>query len=220
VIRQTSQAKARLEKETAEAELAKLVEEGETAPAPVSPLAASCMARVQANWQTNPLHNILIIHPGSRNLRIGRASDYYPKEVPNCIARPSNAPNRGTDPPVPGSRVKRLAARAEEQRAAKRQRLEQGAADGADGNAAADVLEGEDLTEWENPVDSHITTLREYLKEHLRLRRLSTNFDEVRRVRAANAKVKPDSIPEHNDPFRIDWTETKGRDFFVGHEVS
>ena len=62
------------------------------------------------------LSHILILHPGSRNLRIGRASDFYPKEVPNCIARPVIAANRGQDPPVPGSRAKRLASEHSEAR--------------------------------------------------------------------------------------------------------
>lgn len=66
---------------------------------------------------TNPLNNILIIHPGSRNLRFGRASDFYPKEVPNCIARPKTATHRGRDPPIPGSRAKQSAVQTAEARA-------------------------------------------------------------------------------------------------------
>jgi len=31
--------------------------------------------------------DVIVIHPGSRYLRIGRASDAFPKEIPNCIAR-------------------------------------------------------------------------------------------------------------------------------------
>jgi actin-related protein 8 len=62
----------------------------------------------------------LIIHPGSRNLRIGRASDFYPKEIPNCIARPANAVPDGCDPPVPGRRYSKQ----DDERASKRAKLD------------------------------------------------------------------------------------------------
>jgi actin-related protein 8 len=40
------------------------------------------------------------------------------------------------------------------------------------------------------------------------------------RVKASNAKSKPEAIPEHNDPYRIDWTEVKGKNYVVGVDVS
>jgi actin-related protein 8 len=40
--------------------------------------------------------NVIVIHPGSRFLRIGRACDLNPVMVPNCIARK-------TAPPVPAT---------------------------------------------------------------------------------------------------------------------
>jgi hypothetical protein len=39
-------------------------------------------------------------------------------------------------------------------------------------------------------------------------------------VKASNAKSKPEAIPEHNDPYRIDWTEVKGKNYIVGVDVS
>lgn len=69
-------------------------------------------------------------------------------------------------------------------------------------------------------VDKHIEDLRDYLRNRLRQNRLSTDYRDGFRVKQYNAKVKPESIPEHNDPFRIDWTEVNGKKFFVGTEVS
>jgi actin-related protein 8 len=46
----------------------------------------------------------LIIHPGSRNLRVGRASDFYPKEIPNCVARPAKAVPANCEASAPGGR--------------------------------------------------------------------------------------------------------------------
>jgi hypothetical protein len=39
-------------------------------------------------------------------------------------------------------------------------------------------------------------------------------------VITANEKVKPEPLPEHNDPYRIDWTEVEGRNYIIGQEVS
>ena len=41
--------------------------------------------------------NVLVIHPGTRFLRIGRASDVFPIAVPHVIARKSEVP---VPPPV------------------------------------------------------------------------------------------------------------------------
>lgn len=69
-------------------------------------------------------------------------------------------------------------------------------------------------------VDTNIGYLRDYLREKLRANRLSTDYREGTRVKAFNAKVKPEPIPEHNDPYRFDWTEVDGKPFVVGTEVS
>jgi actin-related protein 8 len=118
-----------------------------------------------------------ILHPGSRNLRLGRASDFYPHEVPNCIARPPGIAG-GKDAPTPGKR-------------------------------SADEA-----------FDANIGHLREYLRNRLRQNKLTTDWKEGARVKAANAKAKPESIPEHNDPRRIEWTEDlDGRKFVVGTDA-
>lgn len=69
-------------------------------------------------------------------------------------------------------------------------------------------------------MDTNIGYLRDYLREKLRANRLSTDYREGTRVKAFNAKVKPEPIPEHNDPYRFDWTEVEGKPFVVGTEVS
>ncbi|OCF41209.1 hypothetical protein I317_04955 [Kwoniella heveanensis CBS 569] len=210
VIRQLSQAKAKQEKVDAEAERERLAgEEDEVS-------------------ELHPLHHTLIIHPGSRNLRIGRASDFYPKEIPNCIARPATAPNRGEDPPIPGSRAKRVAQRALEKREVKKRRQANGEGENGDvemngsGNRRLDEEDSEDDNgegKWVDPVDANIGHLRDYLRNRLVQERLATDWKESARVKAANAKVKPENLPEHNDPYRIDWTETDGRPYYIGTEA-
>lgn len=50
--------------------------------------------------------DIIIIHPGSRFLRIGRASDAYPVTIPHVIARKFNTP---PNPPTVFARIRRVA---------------------------------------------------------------------------------------------------------------
>ncbi|WVW83184.1 hypothetical protein I302_105202 [Kwoniella bestiolae CBS 10118] len=171
--------------------------------------------------EVNPLNYTLIIHPGSRNLRIGRASDFYPKEIPNCIARPAKAVNRGSDPPVPGSRAKRIAERALEKRRNKKRKNDEG--EDVDMNGNGQVEDGSDEDngegEWVDPVDTSIGHLREYLRHRLVQERLATDWKEGTRVKATNAKVRPENLPEHNDPYRIDWTESDNRPYYIGTEA-
>jgi actin-related protein 8 len=54
----------------------------------------------------------------------------------------------------------------------------------------------------------------------LRANRLATDYKEGTRVKASNARVKPEAIPEHNDPYRIDWTELDNQQYFIGTDVS
>lgn len=186
VVRQMVQAKHKAEKEAEEKEK---IEKGEIPPpngeasevpsvanGTSTPASATPVPAASETPAENPLSKILIIHPGSRYLRIGRASDFYPKEVPNCIAWPADQPG-GSEPPVPGKR-----------------------------NA-------------DESVDDSIGHLRDYLRNRLRANKLTTDWRDGTRVNAANAKAKPETLPEHSDPHRIDWTELNGRKFFVGDEA-
>ena len=51
------------------------------------------------------------------------------------------------------------------------------------------------------------------------MNRLASDHREGVRVKVSNAKAKPEAIPEHNDPYRIDWTEVKGKNYLVGVDV-
>ncbi|KIR26869.1 nuclear protein [Cryptococcus deuterogattii 99/473] len=94
----------------------------------------------------NPLSKILVIHPGSRNLRLGLASDFYPKEIPNCIARPAEAVqiSGARKAPVMGSRVKNL--REQHERNKKRKRGEMDEDDGGE-EGDVDMGNGDDIGE-------------------------------------------------------------------------
>jgi len=42
-----------------------------------------------------PYSSVVVIHPGSMYLRIGRVSDTFPHTVPHCIARHRTSPTVG-----------------------------------------------------------------------------------------------------------------------------
>nr|ODN81213.1 nuclear protein [Cryptococcus depauperatus CBS 7841] len=161
----------------------------------------------------NALSKILIIHPGSRNLRVGLASDFYPKEIPNCIARPTLAVrSSGADePPAIGSRIEKM--REHRRKIGKRKR--DGSSRGEDDNTGNS--QEEDI--WIDPVDETIGYLRDYLRNRLVQGRLNTDFRELNRTRNSNAKVKPELLPELNDPHKLDYTDPEGKPYFVGNDA-
>ena len=102
-----------------------------------------------------------------------------------------------------------------------------------EGDAEMNVDEGE--ADWVDPVsplnrshegadasqvDTAIGNLREYLRNRLRQNKLVTDWKDSARVAAANQKVKPEPVPEHNDHYRIDWADVEGRKYVIGDEVS
>ena len=146
--------------------------------------------------------------------------------MPNCIARPGNAPHRGFDPPVPGSRARKRAEDAIERNDVKRPRDKGGeesqTQDDVMGKSWVDpvgLLRGMQKCTNVLQVDIAIGNLRDYLRNSLRQNKLTTDWKEGARVVAANQKSKPEPIPEHNDPYRIDWTEFAGRAYLVGTDV-
>ncbi|KAL8790761.1 MAG: hypothetical protein Q9213_000385 [Squamulea squamosa] len=122
---------------------------------------------------------IIVIHPGSQNLRIGLASDALPKTVPMVIAkrwRFNESEEDGGEP-----RPKRL-------------KLDNGSP------MEPEKMFGEEFA-------SQYATMCTELKVHMRShkRRVLPNSKEL--ITNYNKRTPPETISEHNDPLRIDWTE-------------
>ncbi|KAL6706565.1 Actin-like protein arp8 [Coniothyrium glycines] len=144
------------------------------------------------------ISKLIVIHPGSQNLRIGLGSDALPKTVPMVIARKwkeSEDEENGGEP-VP-----------------KRMRVE--------GAVPADALPekwfGEDFADQYMAMSSELRTRMRSNK-----RRVLPNSKDL--VINYNRRTPPDIISEHNDINRIEWTELpanakKAPDFFTGHEA-
>ncbi|KAL8996619.1 MAG: hypothetical protein Q9169_003901 [Polycauliona sp. 2 TL-2023] len=122
---------------------------------------------------------IIVIHPGSQNLRIGLASDALPKTVPMVIARrsPTNESEKDGGEPKP-----------------KRLKLDN------DRPMEPEKMFGDEFA-------GQYATMCSELKTHMRShkRRVLPNSKEL--IVNYNKRTPPETISEHNDPLRIDWTE-------------
>lgn len=107
-----------------------------------------------------------------------------------------------------GSRLRRIAEHELEEREAKKRKT----------NGDVD-MNGDGGGDWQDPLDTNIGHLRHYLHSKLRANRLSTDQRDAGRVKAANQRARAEPIPEHNDPYRIDWTELDGRGHYVGEDA-
>lgn len=99
----------------------------------------------------------IVIHPGSRNLRIGLASHAFPKTVPNVIAHKVRD-SRQQDP------------------------------------ISMEIL------------DDDYNIVQKDLRERMRFykRRILPNSHDL--VVGFNSRVVPETIADHNDPYRVEWT--------------
>ena len=138
---------------------------------------------------------VIVIHPGSQNLRIGLASDALPKTVPMVIARKcgvSELEENGSEP------------------SPKRLRRENGT------QLEPEKMFGEDVSIQllkaalpliQMQFTAQYCKMFADLKVHMRAnkRRVLPNSKEL--IVNYNKRAPPETISEHNDPLRIDWTE-------------
>jgi len=144
------------------------------------------------------ISKLIVIHPGSQNLRIGLGSDALPKTVPMVIARrwkESEDEEYGGEP------------------SPKRMKVE--------GEVPAEALPekwfGDDFRDQYGAMSSELR-----LRMRQNKRRVLPNSKDL--VSNFNKRTPPDIISEHNDINRIEWTELpadpkKAPDFFTGHEA-
>ncbi|OZJ05784.1 hypothetical protein BZG36_01294 [Bifiguratus adelaidae] len=116
--------------------------------------------------------DVLIIHPGSRNLYIGRASDTYPRTIPHVIAR----------------------------------RIRQGFVHAEPVNGTSD-----------HSIDT------QYLEAEMKTRMSNAKRRPVHNAKAQvtsfNNSTRPEVILDHNDPYKVDWTDVHTGDVFVGEKA-
>ncbi|KAH1343680.1 hypothetical protein KXV68_002586 [Aspergillus fumigatus] len=121
---------------------------------------------------------VIVVHVGSQNLRIGLASDALPKTVPMVIARKSTT-SESEDHAEPHP---------------KRLKLDDGS-----------LMEPEKMLGPE--FSSLYTTMAAELKAHMRQNKRRTLPNSKEMVINYNRRTVPETIPEHNDPLRVEWTD-------------
>ncbi|KAL7273763.1 Actin-like protein arp8 [Rhizina undulata] len=142
---------------------------------------------------------VIVIHPGSQNLRIGLASDALPKSIPFVIAR--------------------KAEKAEfelEERCPKRMKVDDDE-DYEDADAEVD-----DEPSFGQEFETQFNKMSNELKVRMRhnKRRILPNSRDL--VLSYNRRTPAETIKDHNDAYRVDWTEIpphNAPDHYVGNEA-
>ncbi|KAJ3291331.1 actin-like protein arp8 [Borealophlyctis nickersoniae] len=151
-------------------------------------------------------NDIVVIHPGSRNLRIGRAADAVPKEVPHVIVRKLLQPRPIATSPLPSPSA--ASSSTDPSSAPSSTHRQYPAA----GGGVTGPFYGEIRAD-----PSHTQVIEQDIKARIRARKIRAVPNAHAQVLGYNAQSVPDTILDHNDPYRIEWTESKDwTDYVVG----
>ncbi|KAF9240697.1 hypothetical protein BU15DRAFT_87583 [Melanogaster broomeanus] len=132
---------------------------------------------------------VIVIHPGSRYLRIGKASDVTPLSVPNVIARKHK-------PPTPEPTYVENIARPRKGRSAPSTTLHP-----SNGDEYAVAPPSDD------PFEVKLVSITVSLRDRMRFYKLRVTPNAASIASTFNEQFKPEIILEHNDPFRVDWIQ-------------
>ncbi|KAF9946964.1 actin-like protein arp8, partial [Mortierella alpina] len=171
---------------------------------------------------------IIVIHPGSRILRIGRASDAYPVVTPHCIARRmrpaalggNSAKGHDASSAATGGVASSLATDA----AAGAETSEQPAAVGSmaedDGAMDIDGEETMNTDEFDALNDRYLKEIEYDLKLRMKAAKRRPVPNAKTQVRSFNTSTRPEKILDHNDPYKVEWTDpaTEG-EFIIGQKA-
>ncbi|KAH7927316.1 actin-like ATPase domain-containing protein [Leucogyrophana mollusca] len=135
---------------------------------------------------------VIVIHPGSRWLRIGKASDVNPISIPNVVARKHR-------PPVPVPPYVEGISRPRKGRVTPTPQPQ-------NGDEYAVSIPSDD------PFDVKIASITVSLRERMRFYKLRVTPNAAGIASTFNEQFKPEIIPEVNDPFRVDWIQESSED--------
>ncbi|SGZ26454.1 BQ5605_C024g09919 [Microbotryum silenes-dioicae] len=164
--------------------------------------------------ESEPLARIIVIHPGSSYLRIGRASDAFPLTVPNVIARrtrPGTTPRKPHRPSVVPTfdSIKSPSNRPSNSN------------DDDDEDEVDELDEGAAATDADalDPLSAKIASVRTTLRARMRAYKLRGQGSGNRQASDYNQTVKPEKTDDFNDPDEIEWTDVGQEDVFVGEKA-
>ncbi|KAG6810888.1 hypothetical protein H0H92_009918 [Tricholoma furcatifolium] len=133
---------------------------------------------------------VIVIHPGSRSILIGKASDVSPTSVSNVVARKCK-------PPVPQFvRVEGIS----------RPRTQ--TSNTSNGTSEKDLF------------DEKLTAITVSLRDRMKFYKLRVTNNATTIASTFNEQFKPEIIAEYNDPFRVEWTEKiSNEDVYFGEQA-
>ncbi|KAF9326059.1 actin-like protein arp8 [Linnemannia elongata] len=170
---------------------------------------------------------VIVIHPGSRYLRIGRASDAYPIITPHCIARRIRVPPLSTvitNGLTKAVAVSGTAAESQGEDAASAATREEAAEADQDKEEAMDVDEDDDDDSPHSPVpdvinDRFLQEIEYDLKMRMKAAKRKPVNNAKTQVRSFNTSTRPERILDHNDPYKVEWTDPAAEgEFIIGQK--
>ncbi|CAE6409631.1 unnamed protein product [Rhizoctonia solani] len=155
-----------------------------------------------------PGSKTLVIHPGSRWLKMGMATDVFPVQIPNLIVRKCRT---GTAPEAPFRNGLFKPASESKSPADNTREKDQGDEMSADSE--------------EDPFTERTAGIRSSLLARMKFYKLQTLPNASSDAARYNASVKPTIVPDHNDGSRINWVGTSSNpigedeEFFIGNSA-
>ncbi|KAJ7504317.1 hypothetical protein B0H11DRAFT_1981638 [Mycena galericulata] len=144
---------------------------------------------------------IIVIHPGSRFLRIGKASDVFPVTVPNVVARKIN-PATAAPPPAFVEGIYRP----------------RGDAVPKQEDSSQNKDEYTVTVTSDDPFDEKVAEVTISLRDRMRFYKLRVTPNAANVASTFNEQFQPEIIAEHNDPYQLEWI-TDGADVLVGDKA-
>ncbi|KAG7094059.1 hypothetical protein E1B28_007678 [Marasmius oreades] len=141
---------------------------------------------------------VVVIHLGSRYLRVGKASDVNPVTVPNVVARK-------TKPPVPPPSFLEGVSRSRKTRRNRRSDVE------TEKDAVSSPLD--------DPFEEKLAAIVLSLRDRMRFYKLRVTPNANNIATTFNEQFRPEYIQEHNDPYRVDWINESDENVLVGEKA-
>ncbi|KAF8603889.1 actin-like ATPase domain-containing protein [Ceratobasidium sp. AG-I] len=151
---------------------------------------------------STPGAKTVVIHPGSRWLKIGMATDVFPVSIPNVIARKQRVQ------PVAKPAFHSSIIQPQSERETGREKT-----NGPD--EAADL---------EEPFVERTAGIRSSLLARMKFYKLQVLPNASSDATRFNTNYKPTTIADHNDPYRVEWLGTPAKpvtteEYFIGEKA-
>ncbi|CAG8438531.1 16245_t:CDS:2 [Acaulospora morrowiae] len=174
---------------------------------------------------------VIVIHPGSRYLRIGHAYEAFPYVVPHVIARKikvesqdekdkmsidiNKEENERDDEDAKESHAKENDESMNEDVDPKSE--SPGNWSGSAGSSgAAEEIEEEDEEQFKNVVNE----IKKELKDRMKNSKRRPVANAQTQVFSFNKASHPETIADHNDPYKVDWTVIdEDAEYYVGEKA-